>query len=178
MAPDVRLTVLSRALDQAQAAIEGVRPDQLPWSTPCPHWDVRRLVAHLVAGPAKFVEMDSGGQPDWSSDPSVELAEAGSTFRANADDLLASWRSKGDDADTSMADWQTAELAVHTWDLVTATDQERDLDAEVAEHGLAFMSASLTGENRGDAFGPAIPVAGDAPVYDRLVAVAGRDPRP
>ena len=92
MASDVRLTVLSRALDQAQAVIEGVQPDRLLWSTPCPQWDVRRLVAHLVSGPAKFVEMDSGGQPDWASDPPVELAEAPATFRANADDLLRSWR--------------------------------------------------------------------------------------
>ena len=178
MGADVPLTVLSRALDQAESVIADVQADQLGWSTPCREWDVQRLMSHLVAAPAKFVEMDSGSQPDWSADPAVDLGEAATAFRANADQLLASWRSKDDGADTSMADWQTAEVGVHTWDLVTATDQERDLDPEVAERGLAFMSASLTGENRGAVFGPAVQVSGDAPAYERLAAVAGRDPRP
>ena len=94
----------------------------------------------------------------------------------NADELLATWTSKGEDADTSMADWQTAEVAVHTWDLVRATGQDRDLDPEVAERGMAFMSTGLTDENRGPAFGPEVQVPGDAPVYVRLAAVAGRAP--
>jgi hypothetical protein len=75
-----------------------------------------------------------------------------------------------------MADWQTAEVAVHTWDLVRATDQDHDLDPEVAERGMAFMSAGLTDENRAPAFGPEVQVPGDAPVYVRLAAVAGRAP--
>ena len=176
MATDVPLTVLSRALDQAVSVLGGVQESQLGDPTPCPDWDVRRLVAHLVAAPARFVEMGSGGQPDWSTDPPVGLGEATSSFRANADELLATWRSKGEGADTSMADWQTAEVAVHTWDLVKATGQDRDLDPEVAERGMAFMSTGLTDENRGPAFGPEVQVPGDAPVYVRLAAVAGRAP--
>lgn len=176
MAMDVPLTVLSRALDQAVSVIGGVRESQLGDPTPCPDWDVGRLVAHLVAAPARFVEMSSGGQPDWSADQPVALGEAASSFRANADELLATWRSKGEGADTSMADWQTAEVAVHTWDLVQATGQDRDLEPEVAERGMAFMSAGLTDENRRPAFGPEVQVPGDAPIYVRLAAVAGRAP--
>lgn len=176
MATDVRLTVLSRALDQAVSVIDGVQDSQLGDPTPCPGWDVRRLVAHLVAAPARFVEMSNGGQPDWSSDPPIGLDEAGSSFRASADELLATWRAQGQDADTSMADWQTAEVAVHTWDLVRATGQVPDLDPEVADRGRAFMSAGLTDDNRAPAFGPEVQVPGDAPVYVRLAAVAGRAP--
>ncbi|WP_353509033.1 TIGR03086 family metal-binding protein [Intrasporangium sp.] len=176
MAMDVRLTVLSRALDQAVAVIDGVQESQLGDPTPCPGWDVGRLLAHLVAAPGRFVEMSNGGQPDWSTDPPVGPGEAGSAFRASADELLATWRAKGEDADTSMADWQTAEVAVHTWDLVRATGQDPDLDPEVAERGMAFMTAGLTDDNRGPAFGPEVPVPGDAPVYVRLAAVAGRAP--
>jgi uncharacterized protein (TIGR03086 family) len=73
-------------------------------------------------------------------------------------------------------DWQTAELAVHTWDLARAIGHSPHLDPEVAERGLAFMSSALTPEVRGESFGPPVPVADDAPVYDRLAAFAGRTP--
>jgi hypothetical protein len=39
------------------------------------------------------------------------------------------------------------------------------------------MSAALKPDNRGAAFGEAVSVPEDAPVYERLVAFAGRDPR-
>jgi hypothetical protein len=38
------------------------------------------------------------------------------------------------------------------------------------------MSSALTPEVRGESFGPPVPVADDAPVYDRLAAFAGRTP--
>ena len=52
------------------------------------------------------------------------------------------------------------------------------LDDEVAERGLAFMQQGLTADNRGGAFGAEVEVDADASAYDRLVAFAGRDPRP
>jgi uncharacterized protein (TIGR03086 family) len=67
-------------------------------------------------------------------------------------------------------------MAVHTWDLVRATGMRIGLDPEVAERGLAFMAQGLTEDNRGEAFGPAVEVPDDAPVYERLVAFAGREP--
>ncbi len=97
-------------------------------------------------------------------------------FRSSGDDLIHFWHQQGDDADAGKVDWQTAEMAVHTWDLVRATGVRVLLDPEVAERGLAFMSKGLTPENRGAAFGPAVEVPDEAPVYDRLAAFAGRSP--
>lgn len=45
-----------------------------------------------------------------------------------------------------------------------------------AERGLAFMMTGLTADNRGAAFAPEVPVPSGAPVYDRLAAIAGREP--
>lgn len=39
------------------------------------------------------------------------------------------------------------------------------------------MCGALTPDNRGEAFAPAATLPGEAPVYDRLAAFAGRDPR-
>jgi hypothetical protein len=52
------------------------------------------------------------------------------------------------------------------------------LDDELAEHALAWSRGMLRPEYRGPdkAFGVEVPVAGDAPAYDRLAGWFGRDP--
>ena len=57
-----------------------------------------------------------------------------------------------------------------------------DLDPEVGKLGLDWGRENLKPQFRGDeaaghAFGTEIPVAEDAPLYDRLVGFFGRDPR-
>jgi uncharacterized protein (TIGR03086 family) len=168
--------VLSRALDQAADVLGAISSDQLADPTPCGDWDVAGLVAHVVAAPRNFLTMATGGQPDWSARPPLP-ADWTAEFRSAADELLRMWREAGGSASAQAVDWQTAEFAIHTWDLVRATGQSKDLDPEVAQRGLGFMSQALTADNRGEAFAAAVPLAEDAPVYDRLVAFAGRDPR-
>ncbi|HEY3014913.1 MAG TPA: TIGR03086 family metal-binding protein [Nocardioides sp.] len=168
------IVVLSRALDQTGDVLADIHPDQLSAPTPCRDWDVARLAAHLVGDARRFLQAARGEKPDWGNDPSV-AGNGATEFRTAADDLIHSWHERGD-TDLGQADWQTAEFAVHTWDLVRATGQTRALDPEVAQRGLDYMAAGLTPDNRPPAFGPEVPVAADAPVYDRLAAYAGRDP--
>lgn len=169
------IDVLATALDQATDVLAAVPADRLSAPTPCTDWDVARLIAHVVAGPGNFVLMSRGGAPDWSAEPPLP-DDWTAEFRSGADDLLKSWREAGESASPQSIDWQTAEFAVHTWDLARATGQTRPLDSRVAQQGLGFMDGALTPDNRGTAFGPARPVPEDAPAYDRLVAFAGRDP--
>jgi uncharacterized protein (TIGR03086 family) len=170
----VSVVVLSRALDQAGDVLAAVHPDQLGLPTPCHDWDVGRLVGHLVVAPVHFLEMLRGEQPDWSDAPRPVDSGWAAEFRSHADDLIHHWHQAGDAVDAGQVDWQTAEIAVHTWDVARATGQTRELLPEVAERGLAFMAAMLTPENRGGVFAPAVAVPDDAPVYDRLAAFAGR----
>ncbi len=170
------IDVLSRALAQTADVLSAVPADKLSAVTPCQDWDVATLIAHVVAAPRNFVTMASGGQPDWSAEPPLP-ADWTAEFRAAADELLHVWNEAGDATSPQAVDWQTAEFAVHTWDLARATGQSTDLDPEVAERGLGFMRGALTPDNRGGAFGPAVTVPEDGPVYDRLAAFAGRDPR-
>lgn len=169
------IDVLSRALDQVAGVLAAVPAERLSDPTPCSDWDVAALVAHVVAAPRNFVTMSSGGKPDWSPPPLPDDWTA--QFRSAADQLLRMWDGTGESASAQAVDWHTAEFAVHTWDLVRATGQSTDLDPEVAQRGLDFMSAALKPDNRGAAFGPAVTLPEDAPVYDRLAAFAGRDPR-
>jgi uncharacterized protein (TIGR03086 family) len=117
----------------------------------------------------------SGDEPDWAavgSLPDDWTAE----FRSSADELLKVWHGAGDAAAPQSMDLQTAEFAVHTWDLVRALGLPIELDSEVAQRGFDLMSGALTPDNRGDKFGPAVPVDEGAPVSDRLAAFAGRSP--
>lgn len=167
--------VLARAVDQVERALAAVPSDHLDDATPCRDWTVSDLIAHLVIDPQNFLAMAKGESPDWSDSPPLP-EDWTAAFRAGADDLLQWWVDAGDEAAPESMDWQTAEFAVHTWDLVQALDLGHDLDQEVAQRGLSFMGAALTPENRGAAFGPPVDIDDGAPVYDRLVAVAGRDP--
>jgi uncharacterized protein (TIGR03086 family) len=168
--------VLNRALDQMGDVLASIHEGHLSAPTPCSDWSVGRLISHVLATPGHFLEMSRGEQPDWSETPALVEDEWAAEFRSSADDLIHFWHQQGDAADAGQVDWQTAEMAVHTWDLVRATGLRTSLDSEVAERGLAFMSQGLTSENRGAAFGPEVEVPDDAPIYDRLAGFAGRSP--
>jgi uncharacterized protein (TIGR03086 family) len=169
------IDALERSVDQAAEVMAEVTPDQLGLSTPCDGWTVSDLLSHLVADPQNFIAMARGEEVDWSAAPPLPDDWA-SQFRRNAAQLLQMWRDAGEAATPQQVDWQTAEFAVHTWDLVRALGQPRDLDPTSAERGFAFMSGALNADNRGDAFAAPVPVDDGASAYDRLVAFSGRDP--
>ena len=168
--------VLSRALDQARAALTTLDPADLDGPTHCGDWTVRDLTAHLVAAPGNFLALARGEEVDWSAPPHVGEEQWSEHFREGSEQLMQHWSGKSED-EVGMADWHSAEIGVHTWDLLRATGHSIPLDPEVAERGLAFMQQGMTADNRGDAFAPAVEVPDDASPYDRLAAYAGRDPR-
>ena len=170
------VVVLSRALDQAGDALATVHPGDLDKPTPCEGWTVRQLADHLAAAPEHFLQPGRGEDVDWSAGTGVDPAQLVAHFRTHADDLLHDWHGKPDDQ-VAQADWQSAELGVHTWDLVQALGRSVPLDDEVAERGLAFMQQGLTSDNRGEAFGPEVEAPEGAGAYERLAAFAGRNPR-
>ena len=174
MTPDDDPAVLRRGLDQLAGLLDDVPSGALADPTPCPQWSVQDLVDHIVAAPSRFARMARGEEVDWSATPSAGR-EPAAQFRSHAEDLLRAVADGGAQDGSIPVDWQCAELAVHTWDLATALGRSTgDLDAEVAERGLAFMRASLTDDNRGPAFGPEQPSPEGADAYQRIAAFAGR----
>jgi uncharacterized protein (TIGR03086 family) len=172
---DVELEVLARGLDQATGLLGDVPEERLDASTPCPDWTVADLVDHLVLGPANFAASVRGEEVDWSAPTPHVGAERADAFRAAADELIAAWEKRGTDAAPIGPDWQSAEVAVHTYDLATALGRgTSDLDPEPAERGLAFMQANLRPEMRGHAFREEQPAPEGADAYQRIAAFAGR----
>ena len=183
------LDLLERAVTQLDAVIARVRPDEEALPTPCGDWDVKALLTHLVGHSVpNLIVAAGGGAPDWQAEPRAVSADWSGAYRTEADELLAAWRAADMDSMVtsgggqaplrSRADQQLAELAVHTWDLAKATGQDTPLDPAVAEHTLSWSHQVLKPEYRGAgrAFGPEVPVASDAPSYDRLAGWFGRNP--
>jgi uncharacterized protein (TIGR03086 family) len=68
------------------------------------------------------------------------------------------------------------EVVIHGWDLARATGQPYDVEPDIAEAVLANVAEFAAQGPVEGLFGAAVPVADDAPILDRIVALSGRDP--
>ena len=67
------------------------------------------------------------------------------------------------------------ELVIHGWDLAKATGQPGEYDGPGLEAVYALVEQFRTAGVEG-IFGPPVDIADDAPLHDRLLGLAGRDP--
>jgi uncharacterized protein (TIGR03086 family) len=157
--------------------------------TPCAELDVRGVLSHTLASAQMFTDVNEGkpeaqalGDPLGDRDPRSALDEV---REAN----LASWSGpaglQGDrgfafgtfPAPAALA-VNLGEIAVHQWDIAVATGGAGALDEQAAAIVLdLYEHVPLDYLRSRGAFGPAVPVAVDAPVTDRLLGLLGRDPR-
>jgi uncharacterized protein (TIGR03086 family) len=179
------------AAETAHAAISAVRPDQLDGPTPCPDYDVRALLGHMITVLRRVAAVGRGEHPFTVPQVVRDVPDDGwsAAARAAVDDVRLVW------ADPAVLTRQltlpfgvlpgaaalaayTAEVTTHTWDLAVATGQRPDWDPQVLGLALGAIHRALPAEGRGDdvPFAPVVPVPDDAPAIDRLVAWEGRDP--
>lgn len=78
--------------------------------------------------------------------------------------------------DVAVAQFYTADVFMHTWDLARASGQDVRLDPDRCAAMLAGMQPIEDLLRSSGQYGPAVPVPDDAPVQDRLVGFIGRDP--
>lgn len=72
------------------------------------------------------------------------------------------------------------EVLLHGWDLAAATGAAYEPGDAECEAVLPIVSPSAEvpdGSDRGGLFGPVVAVPDDAPLLDRVLGLAGRDPR-
>jgi uncharacterized protein (TIGR03086 family) len=176
---------LASSYDSLERLVRSLGPDDLAAQTPCPEWDVRAVLEHVLGNAEAFVGMARDGKPFAPAEERQRLGtDPATSVRAAADENVAAWR--GSDAvDTptgmipgvSLFDINLADTVMHTWDIAKATGRDPGVDPEVVDMVLTKMEGEWheIGHQMG-AFGPPCEAAPDAPPYDRLVALTGRQP--
>jgi uncharacterized protein (TIGR03086 family) len=198
--------VIASTMATAVEVIAAVRPEQMELPTPCPDYDVRGLIAHLVAVLDRIEMFGTQGDVGSVGVQSELLAddEWVSRWDATVHRVLDAW------ADDSRLDaemrlpWRTMtgrpalaiytnELTVHTWDLAHATGQHPAWDPEVLAVSSHAIHTELPGSERAAQwqevaaqlppgvpftapFADAVDVPADAAPVERLVAWNGRRP--
>ena len=183
---------LTEATTAMADLLAGVRDEHLDAPTPCPHVTVGELVSHVqslsqafVAAAAKDLGPLTAGGPEVGG--GTLPADWRTTAPGHLSALAEAWHDPsawtgmtqaggvdmpGDVAALVAAD----EIVVHGWDIARSTGQQFDPGAPALQAAHAFLRESRQGPVPPGLFGPEVPVPADAPLFDRVVGLAGRDP--
>jgi uncharacterized protein (TIGR03086 family) len=175
------LVAHQRAQETFALVLINVTSVQLSSSTPCPEWDVKALVDHVITGNQRVV-LRAGGQV---APLPQDLIAAHRTSAKQAQEIFAERQaltrtyqiSIGEVPGTVFIELRTTDLLTHAWDLAVATGQPTDLDPALAEYILTFSKQmmsrpALRGEGR--PFGEEQPCGDERPAADRVAAFLGR----
>lgn len=158
------------------------------WSvpTPVPEWDARGVVDHLTTWLPGFVHAGSPygwtRRHDAAHSPVEAWAEQTAAVQLILDDPAQAespFRHEfvpESPLGEALDRFYTADVFMHSWDLARATVQQVDLDPDFAAQLLAGMRPAEEMLRASGQYGPAHPVAADAPVVEQLMAFVGRDP--
>ncbi|GAA4924680.1 uncharacterized protein (TIGR03086 family) [Stackebrandtia albiflava] len=171
----------------AVPVIDGIPDERLTAATPCPGYDVAGLLDHLYEVAVEFEKAARGEDMSFAATPPHRVhGEWRTGLNAAVDRLVAAWsapeamtfdRSSMGMPRRVVARMPVLDLVVHGWDLAVATGQEvRVDDATVTDLSAVLTELAPTGRQMG-AFGAEVPVPDSAPAFDRLLGLAGRDPR-
>ena len=171
--------------------VAAVPDDRLGAATPCADTSVAALLDHLH-GLAVGMRMAAEKAPT-SRPPTASAADLPADWRsripAELDELVFAWREPAAWEGTTRAGGVELpasvmgvvalnEVLVHGWDLAVSIGEPYDVDDASArrclEHAVWFADA--VPEGRDAIYGPVVPVPDDAPVFDRLLGLTGRDP--
>ena len=168
--------------------VQGVADDALDRPTPCEHYSVGDMLDHIggfalaFAGAARKTPLDRSGAGDGSRLPGdwreriprdlLDMADAW----CDPDAWTGMTAAGGVDLPGELAGAVALdELVIHGWDLAKATGQDAGYEGpgleavhEMVQH---FRAAGAEG-----LFGPEVAIADDAPLFDRILGVTGRDP--
>ncbi|MEU4835772.1 TIGR03086 family metal-binding protein [Streptosporangium sp. NPDC023615] len=172
------MPLMTRATERTSHVVRAVGPEWFGAPTPCEKFDVKGLINHLEWVAELFESLGRGG-------PRVEQGPYAGDFPERAGRMLAVWsRSEAWEGTspamgmpmTTLAHMYLVDMVVHGWDLAKATGLRYEPEPEAVSRALDFSGRMVEMGRRRGAFGPPVAVPDDAPEFDRLLGVIGRDP--
>jgi uncharacterized protein (TIGR03086 family) len=183
---------LTPACQRTADVLANVTDDQLSIGTPCELMQMGDLVTHigdLAKAFAAAARKELGPLTDVAPEPTASRLDADwrSRYPADLADLARDWREPsawegmtragGFDMPGDVAGAVAlTEVVIHGWDLARASGQPYGIDSATADAVLSYMIATAAEGPVEGMFGPAVPVADDASVLDRIIGLSGRDP--
>jgi uncharacterized protein (TIGR03086 family) len=184
---------LGPAADQMAAIVLNIREEQLVEPTPCDRLSVADMLTHVhglsiafrdaaakISGPTTSSPASADGADlprDWRYSIQARLAELTEAWRAPE-----AWQGETIAGGLTMPGEVTGsvvnnELVLHAWDLAKATGQPYQAHPDNLEASWQFVvNTPDDPEAREGLFGPRLPIPDDAPLLDKTLAYAGRDP--
>ena len=187
---------LGPATDNLCALIETVPEGSLGRPTPCTQYTVGDLLHHIAGVTVAF-----GGAAVKAHGESSTMGPWGDASKLDPDwrtalprrvrALAEAWRAPeawtgmtrvggGDQPGEVTGIILLGEFVVHGWDLARGTGSpfEADLTTLTPLYDLIRQTFGPGQDpaTRGEAFGPPVPVAPDAPILDQTLSLLGRDP--
>ncbi|MFC4911537.1 TIGR03086 family metal-binding protein [Actinomadura gamaensis] len=175
---------------EAARVARNVPADRWDASTTCADFDLRTLVNHWVLYtshglehrarreplPDELVNRDFTAEPGWAEAYAAQLDRA---VAAWADPAV--WEGDIDLGEMSMpavaiAGMVIKEMAVHGWDVAASTGQRFEISPEAAGYVLSVVEENAEIYRQYQGFAEPVEVDASAPVFDRALALSGRDP--
>jgi uncharacterized protein (TIGR03086 family) len=181
---------LTSACQRTAQVLANVTDDKLTAPTPCENLRLDALVAHIGVLAHAFTaaaRKDFGPMTDTPPADDAPLDEDWRTaYPARLAELARAWgdpaawegmsRAGGIDFPGEVGgSIALAEVVLHGWDVASATGVSYDAD-EATTNALLEYLAQFDPSGTPGMFGPAVPTAENAPAFDRIIAMSGRDP--
>jgi len=182
---------LAMACKRTSDVLMNVTDEQLNGATPCEKLTLRELVGHVGGLALAFAAAARKEFGELTDTPPVEGAPLDedwrTTYPARLADLAQAWREPsawegmtragGVDFPAEVGGIVAlTEVVIHGWDVAAATGQDYDVDRATLDAVLPHVTAIAAEGPTEGLFGAAVPVADDAPVLDRVIALSGREP--
>lgn len=173
------IDLLESAFVATEATITGVTHDQGHLPTPCPDFDVARLVDHLVGWADSFAARLTSRSVEGDPNAYRAGADPATEYQTATRAIIGAYRDDAEPSRQLPLGVILMESLVHGWDLAIATGQPVTFSLAAADAALDAGKQMLKPEYRGPdkAFGNEVDAPEGAGPVERLVAFLGRDPQ-
>lgn len=183
-----------RVAEGLTATIERIDGDAWSRPSPCPGWDARDVVRHIVTwmpGPGFLLgayAIETGPIPSVDDDPAGAWAAVRDAIQRGLDDPAVA-ESTGDDGPAGSLTFEAAvdltctpDVLIHTWDLARAAGVGVELDAdELARHAASIDTMEPGSDEMmrtSGHFGPRVDCPAGADDLTKVLAFFGRSATP